>query len=1106
MELQLRGQPSVVLAGGQRIALAPRDGVLLAWLALEAATPRQRMAQLLWPDSGPEAARNALRQRLFQLRRQLGFELVIGSSSLSLAPTVRHDLAHADTLLDGVHLQLDGELSAWLVQQRTRCLSRRQDRLRARSDELEKEGRFTEACDSARDLLLLEPFSELAHARVMRLAYLAGDRAAALLAFDHCERVLKEEVGTRPSPATLALLGTIEAAAPLTQPRAKPSLPASVLRPPRLIGRQRELSVLAGARARAQVAALVGEAGMGKTRLAHEFLDSEQKFIHAAARPGDAAVPFAFLTRLLHAASGYRKESLLAQRNRLGVACSDSGRMQGARTDLMAALAPAGGNAADVLANEVKNLGAVLCDDLHFADEASLDFLAGLLSEQRAGPGSFWLLAYRPAEAETPLQGLHEILSESANLLPIRLAPLDCAALAELVDSLQLPGLRGEALAQSLHQHTGGNPLYVLETLKQAWVDQSLSPQSPNSALPHPPSVERLLMRRIGQLSSGALALARLAAIAGNDFSVALAERVLGVNALRFADALAELEAAHVLRGAAFDHDLIYETVHASVPRAIAEHLHAQVAVWLEEVAGEPARIARHWLEAQQKAKALPWLGAAAEKARAALRSKEFLQFMEQKCEIEAALGDHEAAFVTLLAAFDEYVNVDRTLARGLAYLDQLQALAVTPERSLRVQLKRAHLHQQQGEFSRAEACGREALRAATVLSDSAAAIEARRAIGVACLFAQRFAEASEHLAACSHWLDEHGTVAQRSEIHGELAVLYDNLGRLDDALPHHQLTTELAWRAGLMSNASVACGNYACNRIDAGDLAAAETHLVQGQQLLAAYDEFGAHRGLLQLLRSLVLCHLGRPGDALVQAELGVEAMRAFQPGYLAFAELRLGACWAHLGQWARLRQILARVEGDARKSSTAHVLRARLAFLAARAGSDPRERPQAREAIEEALASLGDSGRPDLRWPLLLDLALDLPAEEALEQTEAVRAQARASGHFGTLLATWVREAAFSLGLDPQRAARAADEARGMLRGRRQTVALAPGEAPLHLVRAYRAAGRAKDAGAVLGEAVDTLRRAAERDVPASFRESFLRRVPAHRELFDLARPRPA
>lgn len=70
-------------AGAPPVALADRDAALLAWLALEGPTPRARLAQLLWPDTDADAARNSLRQRLFRLRKTLGVELVVGSTTLA---------------------------------------------------------------------------------------------------------------------------------------------------------------------------------------------------------------------------------------------------------------------------------------------------------------------------------------------------------------------------------------------------------------------------------------------------------------------------------------------------------------------------------------------------------------------------------------------------------------------------------------------------------------------------------------------------------------------------------------------------------------------------------------------------------------------------------------------------------------------------------------------------------------------------------------------------------------------------------------------------------------------------------------------------------------
>ena len=93
------------------------------------------------------------------------------------------------------------------------------------------------------------------------------------------------------------------------------------------------------------------------------------------------------------------------------------------------------------------------------------------------------------------------------------------------------------ALAGPLLRHTGGNPLFVLETLKQGLTDGSLA----RGELPRPLSVGALIERRLQRLSEPALTLARVAAIAGVDFSIELAEAAIGVRAVQLASAWAEL-------------------------------------------------------------------------------------------------------------------------------------------------------------------------------------------------------------------------------------------------------------------------------------------------------------------------------------------------------------------------------------------------------------------------------------------------------------------------------------------------------------------------------------------------------------------------------------
>ena len=1107
MKLCLATAASMLKSDGLSVPLAPRDAALLAWLALEGPTPRMRLAQVLWPDSDAAAARNALRQRLFTLRKTLGVEVVVGTATLALAEGVTHDLEDADSVLGAAEPAAGGEFAAWLEQQRTRRRNRMREALIDLARMAEAARDWGDAFAHTQELLALEPLSEDAHRRVMRVHYLAGDRAAALRAFDRCEQMLKHEVGTTPSAETLALLATIEQDSNIVV-AAGGAVPASVLRPPRLIGRDQELAELAQGWLAGEVVAVSGEAGLGKSRLLQEFAAARAGVVHVAARPGDGGVPFATLARLLRAVVALQQTPL---------ALEPGQRLEVARVlpEFDAAPRHAGEGQRLTMQRAVRALlrghgalAGLLVDDLHFADEASLDMLLALIDDADADSAApapaplRWALAYRPAEAGTPLHTMHNALIEQTRLRPLVLRPLEVAELAELVDSLGLPGIDGRALAPALRRRTGGNPLFVLETLKQAWVERTLDRLADAALLPRPLSVGRLIERRIGQLSPGALALARVASIASVDFEVALAEKVLGVSALQFADALNELEAAQVLRGNAFAHDLVFEAVRGSVPGTIAAHTHAQVALWLEQHAGEAARIARHWIDANLGLRALPWLQQAADAARCALRAKEYIAFMERKSAIEEQGGLLESAFVSLLAAAEEFTNTDLDAATSAAHCERLDRLASTPEHRIEALLQRAHLHQQRGEYEGAEAVARTALRESIGLGDPALTVRCRRALSTACVVLNRFEEGAQHMLACVAWFDVHGDAAQRSEVHGDLAVMYDNLGRLDDALPHHELAAELSRRSGNLSNASMACGNFACNRVDAGDLRAAERSLQQGQQLLAAYDGFGAHSGTLQVLRALCLCHLGRYGDALAQAELGVESMRRYQPGLLGRAQVRLASVWWHLGQRARLAQQLAAITPDAQTALALRVQHAQLSWRLVKAADAPSSPAiaVARQALEATLATIGAHARPDLRLPLMIDLAADAEPELALRQLDEVREQAQRIGHLGIVLATRIRAAGVAAAFDAPRARREALAALA-LAGERQSSVVLPAELWLHCGRALAAAGDVAHAAEVVAQGREWLHRTAQEHVPEPFRDGFLRRNPAHRELLALA-----
>jgi predicted ATPase len=237
-------------------------------------------------------------------------------------------------------------------------------------------------------------------------------------------------------------------------------------------------------------------------------------------------------------------------------------------------------------------------DDLHFADEASLEAVLALIGSERSAAWR-WLLGVRANERPAQLAEWRRV-AEPDLLVEVQLAPLDTPAIEALLASLALPDFDPRAWAEPLARHTGGNPLFILETLNALLAQEATRLTGTVTNLPAPGSVGQLIERRLGQLSAAALRLARVAALAGQDFSVELAAQVLGSHPLDLTEGWRELESAQVIRENAFAHDLIFESTLRSIPMPIARLLHREIAHYLEQRGAPPVRIGNHWSQAAE--------------------------------------------------------------------------------------------------------------------------------------------------------------------------------------------------------------------------------------------------------------------------------------------------------------------------------------------------------------------------------------------------------------------------------------------------------------------------------------------------------------------------
>ncbi|HSL43992.1 MAG TPA: BTAD domain-containing putative transcriptional regulator [Anaerolineales bacterium] len=305
---------------------------LLAYLAAAAdrSHPREALIGLLWPDCTEEVARHNLRQALFNLRLALGDHtakppyLLISRSSIQWNLESDHsiDLARFNEIfetweknrdrektnssllaqlkemvnlyrgefLQHFYISDSTEFEDWIVVQRETARQRMMDALVDLSNEHVLLEEYEVARHYAARQLELDPWREEAHAQIMRVFALDGQRSAALAQYETCKRVLAEEFGVEPSAETRDLyeqirLGTLKPKDKLhTQGPVSPihNLPVS-LTP--FFGREQELARLSQLinDPDCRCITLVGSGGIGKTRLALQAAEKNRHdFIHGS--------------------------------------------------------------------------------------------------------------------------------------------------------------------------------------------------------------------------------------------------------------------------------------------------------------------------------------------------------------------------------------------------------------------------------------------------------------------------------------------------------------------------------------------------------------------------------------------------------------------------------------------------------------------------------------------------------------------------------------------------------------------------------------------------------------------------------------------------------
>lgn len=1017
LRLRLIGAAALLLPDGAELALDRQGALIAARLALAGSQPRATLAALLWPGAGDARSRANLRQRLLRLKTLAGRSWVVGDQLLCLAPDVQvlpiegvgevvpwPELSAE--LLQGIEAVESGDLADWLAHARASRRAAQLRRLATEANAAEKQQRLNDAINMVRRMLVIEPQAELHHRELMRLHYLNDDRAGARAAYEHLRGLLAREFDAVPGEQTQDLLRllmlTPAPAAPSVQVRTQPTAVA-LQRPPTLVGRETELATLRQALGQGGAIMLIGEAGIGKSRLLSEAMQGRADVLKVKAQAGDAGVPFAALARLLrqllqhwpaalhamqgggeHAGDGRGLATLARLLPELAGVQPAANATESTPTDRMALFE------AVAFLLDAAQAAAVAVDDLHFADDASLDMLTALVACERLSRLT-WFFAQRPGEDSAASARLRDTLTLAQRLQTVSLPALDAEQMAGLLLSLQVSGLDAAAWAQRLVRHTGGNPLFALETLKQ------LGSQAGSAALlPQPPSVLALIERRLRRLSEAALGLARVAAIAGPEFCAGLAASVLQRPAVALSDAWAELEAAQVLRDEAFAHDLIFEATRRTIPAPLARHLHGCVATWMESNSSEPARLAAHWQAAGLPARAVPWLERAADRAHAQLRPIEeagFLQQLVAAVEVE----DPARAVRVLLRLAPVRVEAQgfeaaaAPLERALQLASdgplRLQALNLLSEIQLNRLMPDASAQSAEQAFALARELGAEAAAAEAVLRwHRALCMAGRAAQGEAVWQAQQ------------GWM---ATVSWRNaECVSDRGWVLDRLGRPREARAWHQRALAMAQAGHRPIDEAVVLGNLAQSLLLSGEPGAAASVLDRAEALSARHQGLHGASDYMAVHRGMAAAALGRFADALQHFDKAL-ADTAHQSSAARHAVLAHRAMlWASIGQRSRA---LADAAPVMQQPALPPWMKARAHLAIALTSTQPHDLAA---GLERAIQALGDPAQVALDAPVRLRLnllAADGSSNKATAQAAALRAtramlrQARRDGHKG-------------------------------------------------------------------------------------------------------------
>ena len=796
--IYLLGSPRVERWGAPVEVDTRKAIALLAYLAVTGQRhTRDTLAALLWPDYDQSSARAALRRTLSALRKGLNqqclevnwetigflpgldiwldvaeFRRLVAGCSIQGSSSSEELVACLFKLEEGVKLYRDHFMAGFGLRDSPTFddwqFFESENLRRELAETLEnlvlgfsRQRSFEKAISYARRWLALDPLSEEAHRQLMQLYAWDGQRSAALRQYRECVRILDQELGVPPLEETTQLYQSILEDRTPSPPAEIQSHLASMILPavasqPEIKPLQQEFPLIGRSQAWADllqayeshasdgyIFILEGEAGIGKTRLAQEFIETIQTkgavLLKSRCYEGEAGLAYTPFTSALSTALSEpelirRLRDLpshwLVEATRL---LPDLTGLPGMRPLETNPSLPEEGPGAQsrfyeglrqillsVLAGPLP--GILFFDDLQWADSASIDLLTYLVRRLR-GSQIFilatWQIGALPGDHRLQyLAGEAQRAGIGQSLHLNRLTPTDILALVSSAANPQPPHFVD--FSQRLHRETEGLPFFVVEYLKTLWEGMDLS-SGEFWSIPH--NVRDVLNTRLAAVDETGWQLLTTAAVIGRSFDFDIIREASGRSELETIAGLETLLARGLIREQNvsahgeitydFTYDMLRALVYDETSLTRRRLLHRRIAEALaaashgrREPGSLAGQIAYHYRQAGQDRLAADHFKLAGENARKLFAN------IQAVSHFQAALAAaHPAAAELHEAIGDSQVLIGEYSAALYSY--ETSAALCEPENLPRLEHKLGNLHYRRGDWELAEShfqAAREAL------------------------------------------------------------------------------------------------------------------------------------------------------------------------------------------------------------------------------------------------------------------------------------------------------------------------------------------------------------------------------------------------------------